>query len=76
MSYLESFKHDPLIEGNSNIKVSTDTALEVVNKKLTGNVNVESAAPLTVEQQVLQEILHAINDDSLSKMYIGWMPWL
>ena len=76
ISYLESFKHDPLIEASNNVSIKTEDALEVVDKKLTGNVNVESATPLTVEQQVLQEILHAINDDSLSKMYIGWMPWL
>jgi phosphatidylinositol kinase/protein kinase (PI-3 family) len=29
-----------------------------------------------VEEQVEQVILNAISEDNLSKMYIGWMPWL
>jgi len=52
-----------------------DEALKVVERKLMGNIN-SGSAPMTVEEQVEQVLLNAINDDSLSKMYIGWMPWL
>lgn len=31
---------------------------------------------MTVEEQVEQVVLNALNDEALSKMYIGWMPWL
>lgn len=76
ISYLDSFKHDPLQEMQTGIRVEINDALEVIEKKLTGNINIDSGAALTVEEQVEQVILNAISDDSLSKMYIGWMPWL
>jgi len=52
-----------------------DDALKVVENKLMGNVN-NGSASMTVEEQVEQLLLNAINDNSLSKMFIGWMPWL
>ena len=52
--------------------------MEVVKKKLAGQISIEmgDGGALTIEEQVEQVILNAINDESLSKMYIGWMPWL
>ena len=75
LSYLESFKHDPVHE-TSAIKIDIKTALEVIENKLQGNVSIGSGSALTVEEQVEQVILNAINDESLRKMYVGWMPWL
>ena len=75
---MDSFVHDPLIEATQNIKVEIKDALEVVRKKLHGQTSIEmgSGGAQTIEEQVEQTILNAINDESLSKMYIGWMPWL
>lgn len=78
LQFLYSFIHDPLIEASQNLKVEIKDALEVVKKKLHGQISIEmgDGGALTVEDQVDQVILNAINDESLSKMYIGWMPWL
>jgi len=76
LSFLYSFIHDPLIENTQNIRVDINEALETVKKKLYGQINGEIGGSLTVEDQVEQVILQAINDDFLRKMYIGWMPWL
>ena len=75
LSYLESFKHDPLIEQHNRITENVDDALKVVERKLMGIVN-DGSSSMTAEEQVEQLILEAINEDSLRKMYIGWMPWL
>ena len=50
ISYLESFNHDPLIETSNNIKIPLEEALDLVDKKLTGNVNLRNAAALTIEE--------------------------
>ena len=76
LSFLETFKHDPLIENANNIRIEVKDALEVIEKKLSGNMNTGNGGALTVEEQVEQVILNAISEDNLSKMYIGWMPWL
>jgi phosphatidylinositol kinase/protein kinase (PI-3 family) len=69
--------HDPLIEASQNIKIEIKDALQVVHKKLQGQISGDgNEMSLTIEEQVEQVILNAINDESLSKMYIGWMPWL
>lgn len=76
-SYLNSFIHDPLIEANSSIRIEIKDALAVVQKKLqkyiygTGN-----EVSYTIEEQVEQVILNAINYESLQQMFVGWMPWL
>ena len=75
-SFLFSFIHDPLIEANNNVKVEIKDGLNTVSKKLTGQISATSGASATVEEQVEQVILNAINDESLKQMYIGWMPWL
>jgi len=36
LSFLYSFKNDPLIESTNNIKVEIGDALEIVKKKLNG----------------------------------------
>ena len=78
LQFLYSFIHDPLIEASQNLKVEIKDALEVVKKKLHGQISIEmgDGGALIIEDQVEQVILNAINDESLSKMYIGWMPWL
>lgn len=76
ISFLETFKHDPLIENSNNIRIEVKDALEVIERKLSGNINVGNGGALTIEEQVEQVILNAISEDNLSKMYIGWMPWL
>jgi phosphatidylinositol kinase/protein kinase (PI-3 family) len=48
--------------------------LDTVDRKLLGNIH--NGAALTIEEQVEQVIMNAVNDESLSKMYVGWMPWL
>jgi len=50
--------------------------LEVVKQKLYGQIKGEQGGTVTIEEQVDTVILQGINDESLSKMYIGWMPWL
>jgi len=76
-SYLQSFNHDPLIENSQNIKIEIKEALGVVNKKLQGHIyGTGNEIHTTVEEQVEQVILNAINEESLQQMYIGWMPWL
>ena len=76
-SYLNSFIHDPLIENNQNIKIEINGALAVVQKKLQGHIyGTGNEMYLTIDEQVEQVILNAINDESLQQMYIGWMPWL
>jgi len=65
-----------LIESQQNIKVEIKQALDIVRAKLYGQIKGEQGGSVTVEEQVEQVILHAINDESLKKMYIGWMPWL
>jgi phosphatidylinositol kinase/protein kinase (PI-3 family) len=50
ISYLDSFKHDPLVENPPNIKVEIKDALEVIEKKLMGNINIGSGVALTVEE--------------------------
>lgn len=76
VSFLDSFIHDPLIESQQNIKVEIKQALDVVKSKLHGQIKGDQSGSVTVEEQVEQVVLHAINDESLRKMYIGWMPWL
>ena len=51
-------------------------ALDIVRAKLYGQIKGDQGGSVTVEEQSEQVILHAINDESLKKMYIGWMPWL
>lgn len=58
----------------SNNKMKIEDMLDAVDRKLLGNIH--NGAALTIEEQVEQVILNAINDESLSKMYVGWMPWL
>ena len=51
-------------------------ALDHVKFKLHGQIKGDQTGSVTIEEQVEQVILHAINDDSLRKMYIGWMPFM
>jgi hypothetical protein len=50
---LDTFKHDPLIENNPNsLKIETKDALEVIERKLSGNITIVNSCALTVEEQV------------------------
>lgn len=66
-SFLYSFIHDPLIEASNNVKVEIKDGLATVSKKLNGQISNEEGAEasVTVEAQVEQVILNAINDESL-----------
>ena len=49
--------------------------LRAVSDKLEGRTAPE-ALPLSVEGQVLWTIEQATDVSNLSKMYVGWAPWL
>lgn len=49
LSFLYSFKNDPLIESTNNIKVEITDALEIVKKKLNGQIGIEGVGALSVE---------------------------
>jgi serine/threonine-protein kinase ATR len=88
MSVLETFLHDPLCEWNRNNKKLTDAednpkavkSLLAIDKKLQGYVSssssVESSLPLSVPGQVNLLINQATSLENLSRMYIGWAPYL
>lgn len=50
LSFLYSFKNDPLIESTNNIKVEITDALEVVKKKLNGQIGIEGTGALSIEE--------------------------
>ncbi len=50
LSFLDTFKHDPLIENSSNIRIEVSDALEVIEKKLSGNINISNGGALTIEE--------------------------
>ena len=88
MSVLETFLHDPLCEWNRNNKNLIDSednpiavkALLAIDKKLQGYVSssssLESRLPLSVSGQVSLLIDEATSLENLSRMYIGWAPYL
>lgn len=49
ISFLYSFIHDPLIEGNNNIKVDINDALAIVKKKLYGQISGDKAGSAVVD---------------------------
>jgi phosphatidylinositol kinase/protein kinase (PI-3 family) len=49
LSFLYSFIHDPLIEGQQNIKVDINHALDVVKKKLVGQISEKGGSVPTEE---------------------------
>ena len=85
MSVLETFLHDPLCEwgGNKENQIENPVAVKsliVIDKKLQGYVSssssVESSLPLSVPGQVNLLINQATSLENLSRMYIGWAPYL
>ena len=80
IAFLGTFKHDPIFESIDTVKVEIKNAIEVIEQKLSGRISLGQDGMCgithTVEEQVEQVILNAINEESLSKMFIGWMPWL
>lgn len=85
MSVLQAFVHDPLVEwtktsrnrvGRSDKDVKSSAGkkyLDPINKKLRGLMN---DTEMTVSKQVEVLIKDAVSPDHLSRMYIGWAPWL
>ena len=51
LQFLHSFIHDPLIEASQNLKVEIKDALEIIKKKLHGQISIEmgGGGALTVE---------------------------
>jgi len=66
---LESFVHDPLYESSHNTPVNPTKAISQVRAKL------EECAKGTKEL-VQRLICQATNEETLKRMFIGWMPWL
>ena len=56
MALLGSFKHDPLVESQEQMKVDIKDALEMIEQKLSGRISLSQdfmfGTTLTVEQQV------------------------
>jgi serine/threonine-protein kinase ATR len=91
MSVLETFLHDPLCEWTKRKNTSTtrdETGeaenemavryLKVIDKKLVGftQASLKIGLPLNVEGQVSELIQQATDPENLSRMYIGWAPYL
>ena len=69
---MNSFNRDPLIEANHSIRIKIKVALAVVQKKLQGHIyGTGNEVNYTIEEQVEQVILNAINDESLKQMFLG-----
>ena len=91
MSVLETFLHDPLCEWTKRKASSVNKGdsgdaenemavknLKVIDKKLHGftQAALKIGLPLNVEGQVNELIQQATDPDNLSRMYIGWAPYL
>ncbi|KAG5518296.1 hypothetical protein PMAC_003092 [Pneumocystis sp. 'macacae'] len=81
-SVLETFIHDPLVEWDKkkrNISVNNlnmgnleaKKVLDSIKRKLDGYMAAE-VTPLSIEGQVDELILQAVNPELLALMYIGW----
>ncbi|KAL2912241.1 hypothetical protein HK105_208232 [Polyrhizophydium stewartii] len=88
MSVLDMFKHDPLREWSSSrcrgVLCSVHTreeqekanrVLQVVDWKLHGDVD-NAKEPPPIKEQVDRLISEATSATNLSRMYIGWIPFL
>nr|KAJ3407198.1 serine/threonine-protein kinase M1 [Polyrhizophydium stewartii] len=88
MSVLDMFKHDPLREWSSSrgrgmlCNVHTreeqekaNRVLQVVDWKLHGEVD-NAKEPPPIKEQVDRLISEATSATNLSRMYIGWVPFL
>ncbi|ELR24308.1 serine-protein kinase ATR family protein [Acanthamoeba castellanii str. Neff] len=86
MSVLETFIYDPLVEwtakghrstsaatGETNNESAVQTVADI-ERRLKGQE--KSYVTLSVEGQVHTQINEAISQDNLSRMYIGWAPWM
>lgn len=85
-SVLETFIHDPLVEwdkkrrnaSNNNVdtgNVEAKKVLDTIKRKLDGYMATE-VTPLSVEGQVDELILQAVNPELLALMYIGWASYM
>ncbi|QSL66355.1 hypothetical protein MERGE_000733 [Pneumocystis wakefieldiae] len=87
ISVLETFIHDPLLEwdkkkrnisSDSNINtenVEAKKVLDSIKRKLDGYMTAE-VTPLSIEGQVDELILQAVNPELLALMYIGWASYI
>ena len=89
INVLQTFLHDPLVEwtrksqtddkNNKDELQKPKQILEDIEQRLKGLVDPgkDRLAPaLSVHGQVHQLIRAAMSEDNLSKMYVGWMPWI
>ena len=89
MSVLETFLHDPLCEWNKSKSRSRKDqldfdqgqnplaikSLQAIDRKLLGYIN-NLKLPMSVAGQVEYLIRTATDPENLSRMYIGWAPYL
>ncbi|KAG5438013.1 hypothetical protein PCANB_000360 [Pneumocystis canis] len=86
-SVLETFIHDPLVEWdkkkrgvsvNTNMNtenVEAKKVLDSIKRKLDGYMATE-VTPLSIQGQVEELILQAVNPELLALMYIGWASYM
>jgi phosphatidylinositol kinase/protein kinase (PI-3 family) len=91
MTNLETFLHDPIVDWSVKRKQrssnkrrmihglmaarSPEEALSSIQHKIKG-IRYQESIPLSVSGQVEYLLLQATSDENLSKMYIGWAPFL
>jgi phosphatidylinositol kinase/protein kinase (PI-3 family) len=84
MGILETFIHDPLVEwqsaGSKSERMDSKTLLARVTRRLDGHLDLfgeqAETLPLNVQGQVAKLIRNSSSPETLSRMYIWWMPWL
>lgn len=67
----------PITQAAATGEVNNESAVQTVadiERKLRGQE--KSFVTLSVEGQVHSQIMEAISQENLSKMYIGWAPWM
>ncbi|KAK4688808.1 hypothetical protein P7C73_g1302, partial [Tremellales sp. Uapishka_1] len=83
MSVLEAFVHDPLVEwtkqgrqrSDKDVRAQADKHLQPVKRKLSGVLD-KGGPVVSVPNQVESLIKDATSPHNLSRMYLGWAPWL
>lgn len=82
-SVLHTFIHDPLVDFRAHrreatspegLKMKGKEIMQKIDRRLQGLT--KDTLILSVHGQVHQLIKAAASESNLSRMYIGWMPWL
>ncbi|KNC81583.1 hypothetical protein SARC_06102 [Sphaeroforma arctica JP610] len=74
MSVLTPFIHDPVADSTFKSKTNTIKTVNEVRTRLNGSSH--SGLPMSVEGEVTYLIGEATSVDNLSRMYVGWGPYL